>query len=157
MGRNVHSVMLSVQHFLCRQQHRPPSKVLGTDRLTWCRLKTTTTTLVSEDGTVIILLSARRGIFTKLAPFFSEDGIMLWFAASQRRLLRPALLAADAAETCVHVFIYVRNAVTHAKFHWLGFVWPPKGGRGCLMSPPCLESQGCHLIPLCYLLSCSSV
>ena len=32
----------------------------------------------------------------------------------------------------------------------------PKGGRGCLMSPPCLESQGCHLIPLCYLLSCSS-
>ena len=33
---------------------------------------------------------------------------------------------------------------------------PPKGGLGCLMSPPCLESQGCHLIPLCYLLSCSS-
>ena len=24
------------------------------------------------------------------------------------------------------------------------------------MLPPCLESQGCHLIPLCYLLSCSS-
>ena len=22
---------------------------------------------------------------------------------------------------------------------------PPKGGQGCLMSPPCLESQGCHL------------
>ena len=33
---------------------------------------------------------------------------------------------------------------------------PPKGGRGCLKSPPCLKSQGCHLIPLCYLLSCSS-
>ena len=33
---------------------------------------------------------------------------------------------------------------------------PPKGGCGCLMSPPCLESQGCHLIPLCYLLSCVS-
>ena len=33
---------------------------------------------------------------------------------------------------------------------------PPKGGRDYLMSPPCLESQGCHLIPLCYLLSCSS-
>ena len=33
---------------------------------------------------------------------------------------------------------------------------PPKGGRGCLMSSPCLESQGCHLVPLCYLLSCSS-
>ena len=25
---------------------------------------------------------------------------------------------------------------------------PPKGGRGCLMCPPCLESQCCHLIPL---------
>ena len=33
---------------------------------------------------------------------------------------------------------------------------PPKGGRGCLMSPPCLESLGCHWIPLYYLLSCSS-
>ena len=31
---------------------------------------------------------------------------------------------------------------------------PPKGGRGCLMSPSCLESQGCHLIPLSCLLSC---
>ena len=29
----------------------------------------------------------------------------------------------------------------------------PKGGQGCLMSP-CLESQGCHLVPLSYLLSC---
>ena len=34
--------------------------------------------------------------------------------------------------------------------------WSLKGGWGCVMSPPCLESQGCHLIPLCYLLSCSS-
>ena len=25
-----------------------------------------------------------------------------------------------------------------------------------VMSLPCLESQGCHLIPLCYRLSCSS-
>ena len=32
----------------------------------------------------------------------------------------------------------------------------PKGGWGCLMSPPCLESQGCHLIPLYYLFSCFS-
>ena len=24
----------------------------------------------------------------------------------------------------------------------------PKGGRTLLMSPPCLESQGCHLIPV---------
>ena len=31
-----------------------------------------------------------------------------------------------------------------------------KNPKGCLMSPSCLESQGCHLIPLCYLLSCSS-
>ena len=32
----------------------------------------------------------------------------------------------------------------------------PKGGRGYLMSSPRLESQGCHLIPLYYLLSSSS-
>ena len=32
---------------------------------------------------------------------------------------------------------------------------PSKGGRECLMFPPCLESQGCHLIPLCYLLQSS--
>ena len=40
--------------------------------------------------------------------------------------------------------------------HCCGTQLPLKGGRGCLMSPPCLESQGCHLIPLCYRLSCSS-
>ena len=35
--------------------------------------------------------------------------------------------------------------------------WCPwKRALGCLMSPPCLQSQGCHLIPLCYLLSCFS-
>ena len=27
MGRDVHSLMLSIQHFLCRPQHRPASKV----------------------------------------------------------------------------------------------------------------------------------
>ena len=36
-------------------------------------------------------------------------------------------------------------------------VLPPKGGRGFLMSPPCLESQGCPFDPtFLYLLSCSS-
>ena len=29
-------------------------------------------------------------------------------------------------------------------------VGPPKGGWGYLMSPTCLESQGCYLIPLSY-------
>ena len=33
---------------------------------------------------------------------------------------------------------------------------PPTGGRGRLMSLPCLESQGCHLILLHCLLSCFS-
>ena len=47
----------------------------------------------------------------------------------------------------------VVNIVT---IHTQAMLTPPKGGRGCLMSPHCLESQGCHLIPLCYLLSCSS-
>ena len=49
-----------------------------------------------------------------------------------------------------HVFIDLKKAFTRSGMQ------PPKGGRGCIMSPPCLESEGCHLIPLCYLLSCSS-
>ena len=32
----------------------------------------------------------------------------------------------------------------------------PKGGRWCLILSLCLESQGCNLIPLSYLLSCFS-
>ena len=32
----------------------------------------------------------------------------------------------------------------------------PKGGWRRLMSPPCVESQGCHLIPHYCLMSCSS-
>ena len=36
------------------------------------------------------------------------------------------------------------------------YLCPLKGGRECPMSSPCLESQGCHLIPLYYLLSCFS-
>ena len=33
----------------------------------------------------------------------------------------------------------------------------PKGGQGCQMFLPCLQFQCCHLIPLSYLLSCSSL
>ena len=33
---------------------------------------------------------------------------------------------------------------------------PPKGGQGCLRYPSCLESQGCHRIPIFQLLSCFS-
>ena len=32
----------------------------------------------------------------------------------------------------------------------------PKGDWGCLMSLSCVESQGCHWVPLSYLLSCFS-
>ena len=39
---------------------------------------------------------------------------------------------------------------------WIYLQGPQRKARGCLMSPPSLESQGCHLIPLCYLFSCSS-
>ena len=49
-----------------------------------------------------------------------------------------------------------RHSVSPLDHSYLSQAFPPKGGQGCLMSPPCLESQGCHLIPLCYLLSCSS-
>ena len=49
-----------------------------------------------------------------------------------------------------------RSECSHACFTLEFLPVSPKGGRVCLVSPPCLESRGCHLIPLCYLLSCSS-
>ena len=40
---------------------------------------------------------------------------------------------------------------------WAYMIRSRKGRLGmCDVSPPCLESQGCHLIPLYYPLSCSS-
>ena len=46
----------------------------------------------------------------------------------------------------------VANGVVNSNLiKWVCFVcW----SWGCLMSPSCLESQGCHLIPLSYLISC---
>ena len=53
-----------------------------------------------------------------------------------------------AKKVCCNVLCTLRSSLP-----WQPpFCAPPKGGRGCLMSPPCLESQSCHLIPLCYLL-----
>ena len=47
-------------------------------------------------------------------------------------------------------FFYINSFVFIGSFT----LFSPKGGQGCLMSSSCLESQGCHLIPLSYLLSC---
>ena len=57
MGRDVHSLMLSIQHFLCRPRHRPPCKVslrMVLERLTWrvtCR----------NNASFRLLTVARRG------------------------------------------------------------------------------------------------
>ena len=56
----------------------------------------------------------------------------------------------------MHLNNFFFIASFHSCFVVVYFFRTPKGGREYLMSPPCLESQGCHLIPLCYLLSCSS-
>ena len=58
-------------------------------------------------------------------------------------LCSPGLISALLVLSAIYLFLKVS-------------LNPPKGGWGCLISPPCLESQGCHLIPLCCLLSCSS-
>ena len=52
--------------------------------------------------------------------------------------------------------VYYHETVSCAKFSLLSSR-TPKRGQGGLMSPPCLESQGCYLIPLYYFISCSSV
>ena len=39
VGRELYSLMLSIQHFLCRQRRRPPSKVpreMVLERFSWC-------------------------------------------------------------------------------------------------------------------------
>ena len=36
---------------------------------------------------------------------------------------------------------------------WIS-LFPPKGARGCFILPLCLESQGCHSIPLSYMCVC---
>ena len=61
------------------------------------------------------------------------------------------------AHTRAHTHAQARTqAIKHISFGLSVPGTAPEGRPGCLMSPPCLESQGCHLIPLFYLLSCSS-
>jgi len=55
-------------------------------------------------------------------------------------------LMQENARACVH---------THMRTHKHASM-PPKGSRECLISLLCLESQGCQLIPLSYLISCFS-
>ena len=59
--------------------------------------------------------------------------------------------------------VWILDVLPARKVAWRVFIFippppppppHPQAGRGCLMSPSCLESQGCHLIPLSYLLSC---
>ena len=58
-------------------------------------------------------------------------------------------LANIIPSNCVVNVVVVLKCFTTSSF-------PPKGGRVCLMSPSCLESDCYHLIPLYYLFSCSS-
>ena len=51
------------------------------------------------------------------------------------------------------LFCAVSSSLT---FCLLFFLHPPKGGRGCLMPIYCLQFEGCHLLSLSCLLSCSA-
>ena len=50
--------------------------------------------------------------------------------------------------------LHRRGILSRKSCHFVVVFGTPKGGRGCLMYPCCLESQGCHLILLSYRLSC---
>ena len=69
--------------------------------------------------------------------------------------IAPGFLVGRYTNWAIRVFMltYLVVLVT-CIFVVIFFYSYPKGGRGCLMSTSCLESQGCHLIPLSYLLSC---
>ena len=66
------------------------------------------------------------------------------------------------ASSCIHCNVMWKNWVNFSIMLKSGLtiiiqsseLMPQKGGQGCLMSTSWLESQGCHLIPLSYLLSC---
>ena len=64
------------------------------------------------------------------------------------------ILSLNVAMFCANSFDHWINHECWGKFANCLSNWPLKGGRGCLMSPSGLESQGCHLIPVSYLLSC---
>ena len=56
-----------------------------------------------------------------------------------------------------HLAVFCISSLAHTYSWNLDFkIHPLKGGQGYLMSPSHLESQDYHLIPLFYLLSCSS-
>ena len=62
-------------------------------------------------------------------------------------ILKAVMMGAGARYLCYML-------VSHYQI-WRGFCpYTPKGGWGYLMAHSCLESQGCHLISLSYLLSC---
>ena len=71
---------------------------------------------------------------------------LMWFICVSRSLFKIQLLS------CLN------SILLHQLFviDWYFVCLVPKGGLGFLMSPPCLESQGCQLIPRCHPLSCYS-
>ena len=82
---------------------------------------------------------------------------LIWLQLVYRELVRKV----GALTLCGKVVLFWCRMLEQRISPLIEFIFfsplPPKGSRGCLMSPPCLESRGCYLVPLCYLLSCSSV
>ena len=58
----------------------------------------------------------------------------------------------------IHIFCMLHFCCHHCHATTLipFSLWQPEGRLGMSDVSPLSESQGCHLIPLCYLLSCSS-
>ena len=86
---------------------------------------------------------ARRGCLTSLSCLPFQTGMGNPISLSYL-LSRPAAEASCLFRLVTTIVLLLVNSSSAS----------PKGGRGCLMSHSCLESQGCHLIPLPYFLSC---
>ena len=67
---------------------------------------------------------------------------------------KPCVFLSCLHSTCMFLYSPLITCVflSYPQTTCVLFLFPPKGGRGCLMSPPCLESQGYELIPLFYLI-----
>ena len=86
-----------------------------------------------------------------------------WVTSKSRTRQTNTIIEYNRSQRCLlPVPLFTRNPFTCSPTRWLGFsqpgtTLPPKGGRGFLRSPPCLEYQGCQFDPtFLFILLCFS-
>ena len=107
---------------------------------------------------IVIIVKMTVIVVNIIVLVVNVDGVIMviTFVAMVGSVAVVAITASCSLAEWFVVGVFLGGLMINIKYCLTLIVPIPKGGRGCLMSPHCLESQGCHLIPLCYLLSSSS-